>query len=296
MSRVKVNNYKFDESIDSILVACRCHENQKLDLKIFLRSIEEFCRDYRIPEAIIPLSKIKDLLPKEEFPRGTQILNLFDNLTQVQKGYVLSRTKYSGDQGKVAAIIKAQSVIRMYLQREKYHKMQLQNHKSADIQRWWKGCLRLRETRSRIKQNNLDIIQRFRETQDTFARQWDVLRFHKRVEVHISSWTGDEMQRVRTERLKQRENTQVSRIFRTTDPNITVIYVSPIGFSAELISYFSKMLSLHEEAKTQRVFFVSPEVTLSPSMTLVESLCHSPKCLKRIRDLISNKSAYIVPG
>lgn len=62
------------------------------------------------------------------------------------------------------------------------------------------------------------------------------------------------------EKYKQRENAQISRIFRLKDPNVDVIYVSPFMLTSEVTKYYMKILELVEvENASGRLHIVVPE-------------------------------------
>jgi hypothetical protein len=62
---------------------------------------------------------------------------------------------------------------------------------------------------------------------DEFQQKWSFIRSKRRVEVHISSISIDELKRISMEKFLQRENAQLSRIFSLKDPEVEVIYVTP---------------------------------------------------------------------
>ena len=101
------------------------------------------------------------------------------------------------------------------------------------------------------------------------------------------------------EKYKQRENCQISRIFRLKDPNVDVIYVAPFMLTSEVTKYYMKILELVEvENAGGRLHIVVPEnyVKFKGHMSLTQALLYSPKACKQIQNLIANTQAYIVPG
>jgi hypothetical protein len=48
------------------------------------------------------------------------------------------------------------------------------------------------------------------------------------------------------EKLKQRENSQISRVFSIKDPNVDVIYICPFPLTSEVYNYYLKILELVE--------------------------------------------------
>lgn len=107
------------------------------------------------------------------------------------------------------------------------------------------------------------------------------------------------MKRLSMEKCIQRQNIQLSRIFKLRDPLLSIIYIAPYDLSPELISYYHKVLELGEVSNYKnRLYFVNPENhSKFPShFTTSKLLQFSPKAIKRIKLLIKNKVAYLVPG
>lgn len=135
--------------------------------------------------------------------------------------------------------------------------------------------------------------------QHEFKRQWPEIREQKRVEIHINSFSIAERRRMSIEKLKQKENDQIMRIFSVKDPNVDVIYVSPFTLTSEVYKYYMKILELVEIEEPQKRFhLVVPEnyVRFREHLSLAQAMLYSPKALKQVQNLIENRHAYIVPG
>ena len=106
------------------------------------------------------------------------------------------------------------------------------------------------------------------------------------------------------DKLKIQENAQIARICDISDPNTEVIYVSPVALSEDLEAYNLKLLSLGQEGPqsediSKRLTLITPESLGKfggQNLSLSTVLLHSPKAMRRIRNLTRGKSAYIVPG
>ena len=70
--------------------------------------------------------------------------------------------------------------------------------------------------------------------QEEFKRCWPEIREQKRVEIHINSFSIAELRRLSIEKLKQKENAQIMRIFSVKDPNVDVIYIAPFTMALEV--------------------------------------------------------------
>lgn len=119
------------------------------------------------------------------------------------------------------------------------------------------------------------------------------------MEIHINSFSVAEMKRMSIEKLKQKENAQIMRIFSVKDPKVDVIYVSPFVLTNEVYKYYMKILELVEiEEPAKRFHLVVPEnyVKFHEHLSLAQAMLYSPKALKQIQNLIEDRQAYIVPG
>jgi hypothetical protein len=80
---------------------------------------------------------------------------------------------------------------------------------------------------------------------------------------------------------------------------VEVIYISPYDLSADIFNYYYKILELGDVIDFKnRLHFIWPENhNIFPShFSTSRNLMYSPKAMARIRKLIKNKLAYIIPG
>ena len=78
-----------------------------------------------------------------------------------------------------------------------------------------------------------------------------------------------------------------------------IIYITPLGLSKEIISYYQKLLELgSEERLHHRLTFISPDFSAcSPvSLALTQQLYYSPRALKKIKSIIKDNYAFVVPS
>lgn len=135
--------------------------------------------------------------------------------------------------------------------------------------------------------------------QEEFKVCWPAIKQQRRIEIHINSFSVSELKRLSFEKYKQKENTQISRIFRLKDPNIDIIYVAPFLLTSEVSKYYMKILDLWEIPNAaSRLHIVVPEnyVKFKSHLSLTQALMYSPKACRQILNLINNTQAYIVPG
>jgi hypothetical protein len=128
--------------------------------------------------------------------------------------------------------------------------------------------------------------------QEDFARNYrrEELASPVRYEVHIPSHNYSEWQKVSQENYLEKQNSEICRIFKVAQKthltSTHVIYITPLGLSKEIISYYQKLLELgSEESLHHRLSFISPEFNgTSPlNLALTQQLYYSPRALKKIR-------------
>jgi len=105
----------------------------------------------------------------------------------------------------------------------------------------------------------------------------------KRVEIHINSYSVSYLRRMSISKLKQKENSQIMRIFSVKDPKVDVIYICPFTMTAEVYKYYMKILELVEvEDPSKRFHLVVPENynKFHDHMSLSQAMTYSPKAIK----------------
>lgn len=118
------------------------------------------------------------------------------------------------------------------------------------------------------------------------------MKYKKRVEIHINTFSYDELKRLTMEKVSQRQNMQITRIFGLRDPLVEIIYIAPFDLSSEILNYYYKILELNGIADYKdRIHFIWPEEYLRfPShFSTSRLLLYSPKAMSRIKKLIKNK-------
>ena len=78
-----------------------------------------------------------------------------------------------------------------------------------------------------------------------------------------------------------------------------IIYISPSNLSKEIVKYYKKLLELAaDEELEHKLIILTPEYSqrLPVNLTLTQLLYYSSKTLKKIKSIVKNNYAYIVPS
>lgn len=170
------------------------------------------------------------------------------------------------------------------------------------IQKYWRMCLLVRKTRRSILERMENKLQLHKKLQKEFCSQWNFIKTAQRFEIHISSYSLEEFKRLSTKNVKQKENVQISRIFRAMETDVSVIYVCPFQIKEDILKYYYSIFNFNQlNSIQQKIYLITPENRSRIeeehcSITTVSALLYSPKALKRIKQIIGNQYAYIVPS
>lgn len=95
----------------------------------------------------------------------------------------------------------------------------------------------------------------------------------------------------------------MARLFDVADPNVEVIYVSPIQLEDEVKEYYRQLLRTakgHQGGQEMwdRIHFIVPECLNyfgQHKLSLSSLLQYSPMALRQVKNIIGNRPAVLVP-
>jgi len=269
-------------------------------VSLIIYMLEKMMDLYHIPNAVVDGSKLVTIAEEElTRPNDQELLECIINRGQVLEIIRNPRKKFKGPKGPDLAAICIQKNWRRFKAYTAFTLLKFSMSKATIIQRRWRLYQLMKNTKQKISQFNEESLSEWRVMMKEFRRRWPEIKKKRRVEIHINSYSFSEEKRLTMEKFKQRENSQISRIFSVKDPKVDVIYVSPFTLTNEVYEYYKKILELGELEKPENRFhIVVPEnyVKFKETMSLTQTLLYSPKAIKRIKSLISERQAYIVPG
>ncbi|XP_068131135.1 IQ domain-containing protein H isoform X2 [Hyperolius riggenbachi] len=276
----------------------------------FLENLVKLLQDYAVPVAVVNGERVRTALLDLELgktPTVSQLLSVLENRSWVYNLLNQPGQRYKGREGKTAAALKIQTIWQGYRDRVAYLAYRRQRWAAGVIAIAWL----LYVQRSRVKKMLLESrdrhLQNFRSRAKHLASNWNHIRTCRRSIIHIPSLGYSEKQRAQASDLHIDQNLQIGRLCDIADPNVDVIYVSPVKLDEEMEQYYRKLLGLRMAVLSgnpqdaielvERFTIITPEaVDMFPNhhMCLSTMLKYSPKALVRIRNLTQGRETYIV--
>ena len=131
-----------------------------------------------------------------------EILSCISNRIQVNEALKNPRNKYKGPNGPVLAAIKVQTTWRRHKAFSAFAHLKFLMLKATIIQRKYRLYQLKKSTKQKVFQLNEQSRQVWRDMQDEFKRCWPEIKTKKRIEIHINSFSIDELKRKSIEKLK----------------------------------------------------------------------------------------------
>ncbi|XP_041366539.1 IQ domain-containing protein H-like isoform X2 [Gigantopelta aegis] len=275
-----------------------------------LKHLERMLTRFSVPIAFVNGDKLADLSMEFELERPPSIEHLLCvivNRDDVEAMVTKPGRKFLGMNGQDLAATTIQSTWRMYCDRIAY--LEYRKHKWAAgvIAISWIMHIKMVKVRHQLVRSRADQLENFKFRAKKFAASWDRIKTSKRVVIHIPSLGLAQKIRDSINDFGIQQNTQMARLCDIRDPNVDVIFVSPVPLSDETLQYYSKLLGLKAAVESGKVDdqcnmedrfkIIVPEAIKSfPThrMCLATLLKYSPQTMRRIKLMIRGRDAYIV--
>ncbi|KAM6425916.1 IQ domain-containing protein H isoform 3-T4 [Liasis olivaceus] len=278
----------------------------------FLEQVETLMKDYAVPSAIIMGKKVVELIPDFELnQRATreELLSVIKNGSSVQKFLSQPGRRYRGQNGAEKAATKIQATWRSYKLRKAYIGFRHQQWASGIIAISWLMHVHLGRVRKTLQESRQRHLENFHIRAKHLAANWNRIRSSRRTIIHIPSLGYPQLIREADPDFAVHQGSQFGRLCEIKDSNVDVIYICPLELSEEMLRYYSKLLGLQLAVRSgnpediadlqDRFKILTPEaINRFPNrpMSLATFLKYSPKTIKRVKNLIQGKEAYIVGG
>uniref|UniRef100_A0A3B4TXE7 IQ motif containing H n=1 Tax=Seriola dumerili TaxID=41447 RepID=A0A3B4TXE7_SERDU len=322
---VPVNTSKYAFTITkgriNPLAADFCHFKQSFSLcwssvVYALEALEKLLRDFAVPLAKVSGERLV------EFAHGWEngwrkalpvidLLSVLENWEEVQGLVLRPGQRYKGEGGIEAAAIHIQSCWRRYVARTAYLRHCRRKWAAGTITISWLMHTQMRRVRKALQARRFRQLENYRSRAQHLAANWKHIQSSKRTIIHIPSLGYSESQRLNLRGFDILQNIQINRLCDIRDENVEVIYICSQHLGEGILHYYTSLLKCDgatDGAETgttevsscvRRFVILVPEAVhhfATRSMCLSTLLKYSPHTLKRIRNLIQGKQAYIVGG
>lgn len=120
----------------------------------------------------------------------------------------------------------------------------------------WLTHVKLSKVRKQLKIIRRRQIDFFKSKQVELRKRWSTISTNRRVIVHIPSLGLSQRVRRKLNNLPVRENYQIGRLCDLDDPNVDVIYVSPMSVNDEILQYYNKLVRETKRGSDESIIWV----------------------------------------
>lgn len=290
-----VKRGKFKETAD-FLNFKKSYTNKWRTMQEILDQVEFFCKKYRYPKVIIDASKLYSMEIDEVKPLTLcKFKKCVLNPSEITAKMKSHKVAYRGKAGKHLAAVKIQTAYRTFYTARQFRHLKALNTKAKLIQLYFRLYLRKLETKKNIKGVRQERLDQFKLRQSRFKEIWPGIKRNPRTEIHLGSLHADITQSF----YYAKQNSQLMRVFALSDPNLSIIYVSPVPLHNDITEYYYLTLALCKipNART-RLTFLTPNhgISLNSQYSTSKLLFLASSTMNEIKEIIKPNPAYIVPN
>ncbi|XP_048418785.2 IQ motif-containing protein H isoform X1 [Stegostoma tigrinum] len=309
---VTIFNGKIDHTAPDILAFKQHYQLYWGHILSFLEYLETKLRQYDVPVAIVEGQKLAEISAVFELnsqPNWKDLLPVVKNRELVEEIIKRPGQQYRGPDGLEIAATKIQAIWRQYQCKTKYLIARRQKWAAGVISISWLMRAQRVRVKKTLKQSRQRHLENFRSRAKHLAANWNRIKASRRTIIHIPSLGYAQSLRSSVPNIDTQQNLQMGRLCDIRDDNVDVIYICPLWIGEDVTQYYMNLLGLQEAIKTgkpekvmnveDRLKVMTPEaISCFPNhhLCLATHLKYSPKTIKRIKNLIEGKAAYIVGG
>ena len=290
-----VKNGKFKETLDFSNFK-KTYQNKWRTMQEILAQVETYCKVYRYPKVVIDASKLYMLEIDEVKPMTPRkFKRCILNSAEISATMKSHKVAYRGKAGRHLAAVKIQTAYRTFYTARQFRHLRALNTKAKLIQLYFRLYLRKLETKSSIKGVRQERIEQFKLRQQRFKEAWPRIKTEPRTEIHIGSMHPDVTQPF----FYAKQNSQLMRVYALADPNLSIIYVSPVHLHSDITEYYYLSLSLCKIPEVRnRLTFITPNhgISMNSQYSTSKLLFLASGTINEIKAMIKQGPAYIVPN
>nr|XP_055030438.1 IQ motif-containing protein H isoform X1 [Misgurnus anguillicaudatus] len=239
-----------------------------------------------------------------------KLLSVLENRDEVWDLMCQPGQRYKGNGGHQAAAVRIQTCWRGYSARAAYLLQLRPKWAAQTIAMSLLKRAKLMHLKKCLQASRLRHLENYHIRAEYLAANWKHITCAKRTIIHVPSLGYSQAQRLSLREFDLLQNIQMGRLCDIRDENVEVIYVSPVGLGEDVLQYYTHLLGLQAAIElgdasapqthcAKRFTILMPEgleYFSNKNMCLASILKYSPRTLKRIKNLIQGKQAYMVAG
>ncbi|XP_072326535.1 IQ motif-containing protein H isoform X2 [Scyliorhinus torazame] len=300
-------NGKIDYTAADVLAFKQHYQLHWGHILSFLEYFEKKLTEYDVPIAVVEGQKLPAFSVVFELnsrPKWEDLLPVLKNKDFVAELVKRPGQQYKGPGGVEIAATRIQAMWRQYQSRTAYLLVCRQKWAAGVISISWLMRAQRVRMKKTLKQSRRRHLENFHSRAKHLAANWNRIKASRRTIIHIPSLGYAQSLRSSVPDIDTQQNLQMGRLCDIRDDHISVIYICPLWIGEDVTQYYMKLLGLQEAVKTgipekvvdmgDRLKVMTPET--NHHLCLATHLKYSPKTIKRIKNLIEGKAAYIVGG
>lgn len=244
-----------------------------------------------VPLAVIDGKQLGDLARFDlERVDEADLCSCIANFEQIQPSLRHLRLASSASSAAHLAAVTVQAAGRRFLKRSGYLLLKRRRFAAIQLQRLARGRKCRRRVASIFLERRAGLQSAWLDLQKELQTSWEGWRENERVIVYMSSAGAGED-------APDRQHHSMSRVHWLVDPKVHVVCVTYSLPDEDVLEYHRKILAMSGVRDIQsRITVVVPEnMGLLPNhISLVSMLLYSPRCLRRVAQIVRGRPAFIV--
>eukprot|EP01031_Cornospumella_fuschlensis_P024300 gene24300-29379_t len=269
----------------------RSYQHQWGAISSIIMQLEEFLSKHDIKLAIVNGPRLVEM-SKLNLPtlKRAELLSCLANSAQIETS-IESGSDFARKQ-LLRSVVQIQAAMRMFLCKKRY-RSRLQGVRSAiRIQSMCRRLIERIRHRFRTKRHALmldDVWARNQQRlKDAYANPV-ALSNTTRLIIFLPSISTHEKIRLEYDNYAAMQNTSICQLYALADPNVNMLYISPVHMSQYQVTYLEKFLSLLGiSILPKRLHILVPEMVdkLPPILPLSQQLWYSNATIKKVRAIM----------